>query len=121
MERILYKILYQDFDLSKQYSKYELSKQFEKIHNKFVKLHNPDKYFNISSNITVKRKDQLILNLQYNKLYYGYYVYEQDDYLRYIEEFFSNFLSYELTTGRCSPDFPKNIKELFEILNKINL
>lgn len=121
MERELFKILDLELRIGKLNKKFELSDDFEWIHNNFILFYKQENYFNLTSNINVKRKDQLLLNLQYNNLIYGYNIYNYTDYCKYVEEFFTYFLNYELTTGRCSPEFPKNVKKIFYILNKYNV
>lgn len=118
MERELYTIIKLDLKIGKINKKYILSKQFTSLHDKFVNLNNRNNYFYLNPDIKVKRKDQLILNIQYNNLFYGFYLYEYKEYCRCAEEFFTYFLNYEIITGICSPDFPSNIKNIFSILNK---
>lgn len=121
MERALYKALDIDLRIGKLTKDFQLSEQFERTHDYYVQKHNDSrKHFNLEPNIEAKRKDQLLLNLQYNNLLLSHHVYEYKDYVNYTEEFFTYFLNYELTTGRCSPQFPQIIKNIFQILNTIN-
>lgn len=118
MERELYRILDIDYRISKLNNHFELSHQFEWLHDNYIKIQDSRKYFELHPYIKVKRRDQLILNLQYNNLLYSCNIYNFIDYCSYAEEFFTYFLNYELTTGRCSPQFPNIIKTIFNILNK---
>lgn len=119
MDRELYRVLDLDFRLSKLNKRFELSNQFEVLHDVFITMFGDEStYFELAPQIKAKRKDQLLLNLQYNNLLYGYQVYRYEDYLLYAEEFFTYFLNYEMTTHRCSPQFPTNIRKVFRILNQ---
>ncbi|WBR61496.1 hypothetical protein [Drosophila suzukii associated hytrosavirus 1] len=115
MERGLFKTLDLDFRISKIKKKFVLSESFERIHNNYVELFSRDT-FTLSPDIMVKRKDQLLLNLQFNNLFHSYNMYTYQDYCRYAEEFFTYFLNYEIITGICSPQFPKIIRSIFERL-----
>lgn len=118
MERELYKSLDLDLRISRLNKHYILSPQFETLHDSFVGLFSAERYFDLSLESKVQRRDQILLHLQYRSLLYGYGVYPYTQYLRYCEEFFTYFLNYELTTGRCSPQFPQVVRHIFDILNK---
>lgn len=115
---ILYTTLNLDLKLSKLHGHYELSNEFVYLHDKFVATKDPTKYFTLGPNINVPRKDQLLLNLQYNTLYYGFNIYSYVEYCCQAQEFFTYFLNYEILTERCSAEFPTNVKTIFSILNK---
>lgn len=121
MEREMYKVLDMDMRISKINKHFQLSDQFIWMHDHFVENRSQDEYFSLGSNIKVERKDQLLLNLQYNNLLYGFNMYNYDIYYKYVEEFFTYFLNYEITTGRCNPQFPNIIKNIFQILNKYSV
>lgn len=121
MEREIFRSLNTDLRLGKINKKFVLSEQFDWVHKQFVLSSNKETHFNLEPSITVKRKDQLLLNLQYNNLLYGYNIYDYHDYCKYTEEFFTYFINYELTTGRVSPNFPKIIRNVFKILNKYTM
>lgn len=118
MERELYKQLNLDLKIGKLNKNFKLSQHFELLHNSFIKLQNSKYYFNLTDNNSLIRKDQLLLNLQYNNIIYHSYGYAFDECLGFVEEFFTYFLNYELTTGRWSPNFTENIQQVFFILNK---
>lgn len=116
----LYRILDLNIRLSRLNKRFELLNEFKISHDKLVSGRNPRYYFNLSEQINVKRKDQLLLSLQYNKLLHSYNLYSYEDYYRCTEEFFTYFLNYEMTTLYCSPSFPQIITSIFDILNKYN-
>lgn len=116
MDRELYRILDLDFRICKRNKHFQVSEEFKLLHRYFVDMHDSRNYFQLTPKIKVKRKDQLLLNLQYNNLLNGIYTYE--DYLCYTEEFFTYVINYELTTGNCAPNFADNIQEIYQILNK---
>lgn len=120
IERDLYIILNSNLKNCIANKHFELSKDFEILHNEYIKIYNSKKYFFLDTKIKVKRKDQLLLNLQYNNLIYTFNIHSYEDYCKHVEEFFTCFLNYELTTGRCSQDFPTLIKNIYNILNKYN-
>lgn len=120
MEIELYKTLDLDLRISKLNKNFQLSDEFTNYHNIFVRTLNPANYFTLSSEINVNRKDQLLLNIQYNNLLYSLNVYRYDDYVRYAEEFFTYFLNYEITTRRGSPSFPVIVRSIFDILNRFD-
>lgn len=120
MERELYKILDLDLRVGRLNKRFELSREFEKLHNDYIGFVDKKFYFNLEPNIKVNRKDQLLLNLQYNNLLYSYNIHDYNDYCNYVEEFCTYFLNYEVITGYCSPKFTENIKNIFSILNKYN-
>lgn len=120
MERNLFLSLDYDFRLSKLNKKFELSREFDYLHTQFCLLHNSEKYFKLEPRINVKRKDQLLLNLQYNNLLFGFPIYSYEYYCQCAEEFCTYFLNYEIVSGRCSPQFPENIRAIFLILNQYN-
>lgn len=117
ISRQLYKALNLDLRFSRIEKKYFLSEEFEWLHKKFIETQDSRKFFKLEREIKVKRADQLLLNLQYNNLVNSYHIFSFQDYRNYMEEFFTYFLNYELTTGYCSPLFPNNIKEIFYIVN----
>lgn len=118
MENELYKHLDLDLRIGKLNKNFQLSEQFINIHNVFVRSLDSKDYFDLNLEINVKRKDQLLLNLQYNNLIYSLNVYRYDDYLRYMEEFFTYFLNYEVVTRRGSPSFPQIVMNIFNIINR---
>lgn len=117
MEILLYQCLELDLRNGELNKNFQLSTQFKEIHRNFIAAYDERKYFALSPDINVQRKDQLLLNLQYNNLLYSGLIYCYDDYYRYVEEFLQYFLSYEMTTGRCSPQFIDNIEKIFNTLN----
>lgn len=121
MDREMFKVLDVDMRISKLNKNFKLSDRFIWLHDNFVKNNKSEDYFVLNSNIKVERKDQLLLNIQYNNLLYGYGVYNYDVYYKYAEEFFTYFLNYEIITNRCNPEFPTIIKNIFEILNKYSV
>lgn len=120
MELELYKTLDLDFRISKINKLFILSEEFILVHNTFVKTLNPDNYFTLETNINVKRRDQLLLNIQYNNLLYSLNVCTYEDYCKCAEEFFTYFLNYEIITRHGCPQFPNIIQNIFAVLNKFN-
>lgn len=125
--RDLYDILYLDLRNGKLNKNFKLSKHFVMIHNHnvnnsgYTNNNNNNKYFEIDADIKATRKDQLLLNLQYNNLINSYNIYDFHEYYQHAEEFFTYFLNYELTTDRWSPSFPQLIENIFSILNKYTI
>lgn len=117
----MYKVLDIDMRIGKINKNFQLSDKFVWLHDEFVQKNKSEEYFTLDSNINVKMKDQLLLNIQYNNLLHGYGIYNFDVYCKYTEEFFTYFLNYEIITNRCNPQFPIIIKNIFEILNKYSV
>lgn len=117
MNQSLFQVLDNDFRQSKINRHFKVSEYFKLLHDKFVDRHDRIKYFTLTDVIDVERKDQLLLNLQYINLVYGN-VYDYETFCLHLEEFLTNFLNYEMTTGNCSEHFVHNITVIYDKLNK---
>lgn len=118
MEYEMYRNLFLDIKYGETIHKYTVSQNFIILHNVMVSKIHSEKQFILKANIVAERKDQLLLNLQYNKLLNGLYRYSYEDYKRNMEEFFTYFLNYELITGYWCPEFPNMVQKIFDIFNK---
>lgn len=120
MEIQLFKFLNLDLSTSKRNKNFQLSDEFIEYHRIFMRNLDSERFFTLQSDITVQRKDQLLLNIQYNNLLYSVNVYMYEDYCRYAEEFFTYMLNYQIVTRRGCPTFPDIIQNIFLLLNKFH-